>query len=193
MVVSFAATFVLYGVYEKRGKLDAAETGKAPEPLSAEAKKPVAAHADNEIVAMANGELIPASQIQDEAFAQEVLGQTIAIEPTDGVIASPANGAIELIHDTGHAFGVRMADGTELLIHIGIDTVRMKGKGFRTLKKEGDAVKAGEPVVEVDLDAVKAAGYSMQTMLIITETPGNGRIAYADFGPVNRGQTIASV
>ena len=193
MVVSFAATFVLYGVYEKRGKLDAAETGKAPEPTSAEAKTPVAPHADNEIVAMVNGELIPASKIQDEAFAQEVLGQTIAIEPADSVIGSPANGIIELIHDTGHAFSVRMSDGTGLLVHIGIDTIQMKGKGFRTLKKEGEAVKAGEPVVEVDLDAVKAAGYSMQTMLIVIETPGNGRLSYTEFGPVSRGGAIASV
>ena len=95
MVVSFAATFVLYGVYEKRGKLDPVKTGKSPESVSAEAKKPVAARADNEIVAIINGKLIPASKIQDEAFAQEVLEQTVAIEPADGVIASPANGMIE--------------------------------------------------------------------------------------------------
>ena len=126
---------------------------------------------------MVNGELIPPSKIQDEAFAQEVLGQTVAIEPADGVIASPANGTIGVLHETGHAFSVTMADGTELLVHIGIDTIQMKGKGFRVLKKEGDTVKAGEPVVEMDLEAVKKAGYSTQTMLIVTETPGDKRIS----------------
>ena len=190
MVVSFAATFVLYGVYEKQGKLDAAETGNVPEPVT---KTPVAARDDKEIVAMANGELIPASKIKDDVFAQEILGQTVAIEPTEGVIAAPANGVLELIHETGHAFSVRMADGTALLIHVGIDTVQMKGEGFKVLKKEGDTVKAGEPVVEVDLGAVAKAGYSMQTMLIVTEKPNDERVAYVDFGPVRRGDVIGSV
>ena len=86
MVVSFIATFILFGIYEKQGKLDAAETGKTARKTVAEPAEPIAPHTDDEIVAVVNGEFIPASQIQDEAFAQEVLGQTVAIVPTDGEI-----------------------------------------------------------------------------------------------------------
>lgn len=187
IVVSFIATFILFGVYAAQGKLDAAETGKEPV-VPAVAIVP---HKDNEIVAVANGELIPASRIKDEAFAAEAMGQTVAVEPSDGLIVSPANGEVEMVFDTGHAFVVRMKDGTGLLIHIGIDTVSLQGKGFRVLKKQGESVKAGEPVVDVDLAAVTKAGYSMQTMIIVSEPADDKTMAFKNFGMVSRGQTIA--
>lgn len=187
IVVSFIATFILFGVYAAQGKLDAAETGK--EPVVPEVA--IVPHKDNEVVAVANGELIPASRIKDEAFAAEAMGQTVAVEPSDGLIVSPANGEVEMIFDTGHAFVVRMKDGTGLLIHIGIDTVSLQGKGFRVLKKQGESVKAGEPVVDVDLAAVTKAGYSMQTMIIVSEPADDKTMAFKNFGMVSRGQTIA--
>lgn len=163
IVVSFAATFLLFGVYASRGKLDASETGiQESNPSSI---TPIAPHGDQEIVAVANGTLISADMIQDEAFASQAMGQTVAVEPSDGIIASPANGTIEFIFDTGHAFAIRMKDGTGLMVHIGIDTVTLQGKGFHVLKKQGDSVLAGEPVIQVDTNIVREAGLSMQTMI----------------------------
>jgi len=107
------------------------------------------------------------------------------------VIVAPANGDLEMVFETGHAFAVRMKDGTGLLVHIGVDTVNMKGQGFTVLKKQGDAVKAGEPIVKVDLKAVEAAGYSTQTMIVVTEPADESKpVSYIAFGPVRAGQVI---
>ena len=97
-----------------------------------------------------------------------------------------------MIFPTAHAFGLRMKDGTGLLVHIGIDTVKLNGKGFTLLKKQGDTVKAGEPVVRVDLDAVKGAGYSTQTVVIITEPVREDEaMSFVEFGKsVARGDII---
>ena len=124
---------------------------------------------DKAIVAVVDGEIIPTETIADETFAQSMMGKTIAIEPSNGNIVSPCNGKIELIFPTGHAFGVRMKDGTGIIVHIGIDTVKTKGDGFKVLKKQGDDVKAGEPVVKVDLDKLKKLGYILTAMTIISE------------------------
>ncbi|MBQ3446571.1 MAG: PTS glucose transporter subunit IIA, partial [Synergistaceae bacterium] len=102
------------------------------------------------------------------------------------------NGTIEMIFPTAHAFGLRMKDGTGLLVHIGVDTVNLKGQGFTVLKKQGDAVKAGEPVVRVDLEAVRGAGYSPQTIIVITEPVKEDElVSFIGFGqPVTRGDVI---
>ncbi len=188
MVVSFIACWILFTVWKKRGKLDPAETGEA---AAVAAAPEIPAVADDVIVAFADGELIGPDKMKDPMFAEGAMGQTIAIEPASGVILSPANGTLEMVFETGHAFSVRMKDGTGLLIHIGVDTVNMKGEGFTVLKQQGAEVKAGEPIVKVDLKAVEAAGYSTQTMLVITE-PVNEEVpvSYIGFGPVTAGQVI---
>jgi len=187
MAASFIATFILFGIYAAKGKLDASETGQEP----AVPDIAVAMHGDNEIVAVANGELIQASMISDEAFASEAMGQTVAVVPSDGLIVSPVNGEIEMVFDTGHAFAVRMKDGTGILIHIGIDTVNLQGKGFRVLKKQGESVRAGEPVVDVDLEVIQKAGFSTQTMIIVAEPVKDDPIEFKNFGKVICGQIIA--
>lgn len=113
--------------------------------------------------------MISPKEINDPMFAEEMMGQTIGFILSDGEVVAPATGRLEVLFPTGHAFALRMNDGTRLLIHIGIDTVNLKGKGFKVLKKQGDRVKAGEIVVKVDLDTVKQAGYDAITMLIVTE------------------------
>lgn len=119
-------------------------------------------------------------------FKEQSMGQTVAIEPKSGTICAPASGKLEMVYETGHAFGMRMVDGIGLLIHIGVDTVNMNGKGFKILKN------SGEPVVEVDLKAVKDAGYSTQTMLVITEPiDGANPVTFIDFGSdVAKGQKL---
>jgi len=188
MAVAFAASYILFGVWAKKGKLDPAElSGKEAEPAAAAAE----AHADDEIVAVADGEFLPAEKLSDPMFADQSMGQTVGIDPKNGIIVSPANGTLEMVFETGHAFSVRMKDGTGLLIHIGVDTVNLNGKGFKVLKKQGDTVKAGEAVVEADLKVIKEAGLSAQTMIVITEPAIEGQSAkFIDFGPVKAGQKI---
>lgn len=118
--------------------------------------------------------MISPKEINDPMFAEEMMGQTIGFILSDGEVVAPAIGRLEVLFPTGHAFALRMNDGTRLLIHIGIDTVNLKGKGFKVLKKQGDRVKAGEIVVKVDLDTVKQAGYDATTMLIVTEPIHDG-------------------
>ncbi len=181
---SWVACNVLYDIWAKKGKIPDEEL-HGPEVIP---DVP-----DNVIVALANGKFIGPDEMKDAMFSQQTMGQTVAIEPSDGVICAPVNGTIEMIFPTAHAFGMRMPDGTGLLIHIGVDTVNLKGQGFTLLKKEGDDVKAGEPVVRVDLDVLKNAGYSPQTMIVITEPVEEGKlIEFADFGrEVMRGEILS--
>lgn len=183
MVVAFCASYIMFGIWAKKGRL-------APEEVNGVAELPKVS--DDDIVALANGKFIGPDKIKDPMFSGQDMGQTVAIEPYDGTIAAPVNGEIEMFFETGHAFGMRMANGTGLLIHIGVDTVNLKGAGFTPLKKKGDKVKAGEPVVKVDLDLLKKAGYSSQTMLVITEPLDEDKpIKFVEFGlSVTRGQKI---
>lgn len=153
-------------------------------------KQEASKYGDADIVAVANGEMVPPSKISDPMFAEEMMGKTIGFKLADGKIVSPANGKVEVMFPTGHAFAVRMADGTGLLVHIGINTVELNGKGFKALVKEGTAVKAGQTMVEVDLDVVKEAGLDSVTMLIVTE-PIKDVYEYIDYGSVARGQVIS--
>ena len=146
--------------------------------------------ADSDVVAVCTGKKIPTAEISDAVFAQEMMGKTIGIIPSESLVVSPANGTIEVLFPTGHAFGIRSNDGVGYLVHIGIDTVGMNGDGFKTLKKQGDTVKAGEPVVKVDFGKVKAQGLDPVTMLIITELPEGKEVNYTDFTDVKAGDLI---
>ena len=114
------------------------------------------------------GTVVPAAEIADPTFAAEVLGPTVAVEPDEGVVVAPADGLVATVFDTGHAVGIVTDSGCELLIHIGIDTVQMGGDGFTTHVKVGQRVKAGDPLVEVDFDKVRAAGHPATTMTIVS-------------------------
>lgn len=146
-------------------------------------------YSDSDIVALCSGKLIKTEDIPDEVFRSEQLGKTLGFEPDNGKIVSPVNGTVAFIYPTGHAFGISANDGTGYLIHIGIDTVEMKGKGFRINHKQGDKVKAGETVVTADLDEIANHNYKATTMLIITEPVRN--YSFIDEGPVTRGQIIS--
>jgi N-acetylglucosamine PTS system EIICBA or EIICB component len=117
------------------------------------------------------GRVVPLAEVPDEMFSDGTMGPGIAIEPTEGLVTSPAYGTVESVFPTGHAIGLRLDDGTELLIHIGIDTVSMKGDGFETLVAAGDAVKTGDPLVRFDRDRISAAGHSTITPVIVLNNP----------------------
>lgn len=125
---------------------------------------------DASVVAMADGELIDISTVCDDMFSKKLMGETTAFdfENEKVTICSPANGTLSVLFPTGHAFGIQMKNGMELLVHIGINTVEAGGDGFKVLSvKQGDFVKAGQPIVEVDFKKLSKT-YNTNTMLIIT-------------------------
>lgn len=144
----------------------------------------------NPMVAPCNGEMIEANKIADPAFAEEMMGQTIGFVPADGNICAPCDGVVEVLFPTLHAFGLRTESGMGILVHIGIDTVSLNGDGFEAKIKQGDSVKAGDLVVVMDCDKVKAANLDTTTMLIVTEPVGDKKVNYVGFGKVEKGQKI---
>lgn len=137
------------------------------------------------ILAPITGRVVPLAQVPDEAFAGKYMGEGIAIEPTEGVLTAPFDGTVAHLIDTHHAVIVEHASGLQLLLHIGINTVGLKGTGFRAKVAIGDSFTAGQPLIEFDLEAVKAAGYPVVTPVVIAnqetvesfEIPGSGDVA----------------
>ena len=126
-------------------------------------------NAGEEIVAVMNGTIFPLEEVSDPAFAGKILGDGIAFAPTEkqSTIVSPVDGEITCLFPTGHAFGVTMENGVEILVHIGIDTVETDGQGFEILGKEDQKVKAGDPIVKVDFEKLQRE-YDMSVMLLVT-------------------------
>lgn len=152
--------------------------------------EPLPGYPDDAIIAVVDGELLANEEIEDPVFAEGMLGQTRGIRPTGTEVVSPCNGTLEVCFPTGHAFAVRAEDGTGILVHIGIDTVNMQGKGFKTFKKQGDKVKAGEKIVSIDLEKIKAAGYASTTMVIVTEPCEGREYNFREPGTVKKGDSL---
>lgn len=127
---------------------------------------------DEAIVAVSEGNLIPLEEVKDEVFSTKMMGDGVALKLASDFIVAPANGELTTVFPTGHAFGLTRTDGVELLVHIGIDTVNLKGEGFDVLAKQGDKVRAGQPIVKVDRDKLTAQGYDLTTITILTDTGG---------------------
>ncbi len=122
-----------------------------------------------ELKSILDGKVIPITEVQDEVFSQKVMGDGVAIEPENTVVTAPSDCDVSVVMaDTGHACGLTLANGLELLIHVGVDTVDMGGDGFKLLVNEGDHVKTGDPLIEFDPKKIKAAGHPCTTMLIVT-------------------------
>lgn len=156
---------------------------------SAASDVPAVTAEDGDIVAVVDGKMIDITTVNDETFAGKMLGDGVAFEPSSGIIVAPANGEVSVLADTGHAFGISCADGTELLVHVGIDTVKMNGEGFTNLVKVGDTVRAGQPMIQVDFGLVRKQGYDTTTMLIITDD-NDRAISFKPYGPVHRGEIV---
>ncbi len=118
----------------------------------------------------AKGTLVDITKVSDETFAQKILGDGIAILPSDGKICSPCSGTVDNTFETGHAVSIVSDDGTEILIHAGIDTVRLKGEHFNVVKQTGDKVKAGDLLVEMDLSPIKEKGFDTTVVMVILNT-----------------------
>ena len=160
--------------------------GAAPSPAAA----PAPAAKDTVLSACLNGTVVPLADVKDEAFASGALGDGIAIEPTDGELVAPADGEISSTFETHHAVGMTTADGAELLMHIGIDTVKLGGKHFTYLVNEGDKVKKGQPLIRFELEAIKAEGYPVTTPLIVCNTDDYAAVAAKASGTVKQGDAL---
>ena len=156
----------------------------APSPAAASAAK------DTVLSACLNGTVVPLADVKDEAFASGALGDGIAIEPTDGELVAPADGEISSTFETHHAVGMTTADGAELLMHIGIDTVKLGGKHFTYLVNEGDKVKKGQPLIRFELEAIKAEGYPVTTPVIVCNTDDYAAVEAKAGGTVKQGDAL---
>ena len=157
-----------------------------PKPVTEPVQQTVA---DSAVLAVADAELLPLEQVNDEVFAQKLMGDGVAFKLESDFISAPANGELTTVFPTGYAFGLTRPDGVELLVHIGINTVELNGKGFDVLAKAGDKVRAGQPIVKIDRDAISQQGYDATTMLIITDSKDK-TIKLLTSGKVKQGQVL---
>ena len=161
----------------------------APAPAAAPAA-PAAAAKDTVLAACLTGTVVPLAEVKDEAFASGALGDGIAIEPIDGELVAPADGEISSTFETHHAVGMTTVDGAELLMHIGIDTVKLGGKHFTYLVNEGDKVRKGQPLIRFDIEAIKAEGYPVTTPLIVCNTDEYAAVTPKASGTVKQGDAL---
>lgn len=160
VVLSFVLTLVLYK------DENTAEPESAPAPQAAPAA--AAAPATGVVCSPLQGTVLPLDQVKDEVFSQKILGDGMAVVPVKGELYAPADGTIESVFESKHAISMVCANGAELLMHIGMDTVKLEGKGFTPQVKNGDAVKKGQLLMKFDLDGIKAAGYDVTTPIVVT-------------------------
>lgn len=149
----------------------------------------------NEIIIASpmKGEIMPLNEVNDETFASEMMGKGVAIKPVDGKVVSPINGIVQTIFKTKHAIGLKSEDGTEILIHIGMDTVQLEGKHFKAYVKDGDKVKIGDTLIEFDTEAIKKEGYELTTPVIVTNTNDYLEVLARGVKKVNTGDAIISI
>ncbi len=119
------------------------------------------------LYAPVKGECVPVSEVSDPTFGQEILGKGVAIKPAEGKVVSPCDATVDMMFDTGHAVSLVADFGAEILIHVGLDTVELKGKHYTIHAKKGDKVKKGQLLIEFDPEAIKAEGYDVITPVII--------------------------
>ena len=174
---------------EKMPANAAAPAAPAAAPATAPAA-PAAAAKDTVLAACLTGTVVPLAEVKDEAFASGALGDGIAIEPAVGELVAPADGEISSTFNTHHAVGMTTVDGAELLMHIGIDTVKLGGKHFTYLVNEGDKVRKGQPLIRFDIEAIKAEGYPVTTPLIVCNTDEYAAVTPKASGTVKQGDAL---
>ncbi|GFI03464.1 MAG: PTS glucose transporter subunit IIA [Lachnospiraceae bacterium] len=136
------------------------------------------------------GECIPIKEVKDPTFAEEILGKGIAIIPAEGKVYAPADGVVSTVFPTGHAVGVTTPDGVEILIHVGMDTVELKGQFFKTVVEADQKVKRGDLLLEADMEEISNAGYDTVTPMIICNSSDFSEITCKTEGMVEAGEEV---
>ncbi|MGN0373558.1 MAG: beta-glucoside-specific PTS transporter subunit IIABC [Enterocloster sp.] len=188
--IAFVATFAIqwYLGFEDVAAEGAGEEVAAKKETSGE--KATLAEADKSICSPAEGEIIPVSEVNDPAFASEVMGTTVAVRPKTGKLFAPADGMIVTVFDTKHAIGMAADNGAEILLHVGIDTVELQGRHFTAHVSNGDTVKKGDLLLEFDKEAIEKEGYDTVTPVIISNSVVFSSIEKAEPGTVKPGDRI---
>ena len=199
MVIAVGVAFVISFMIYRDAKPEAATAGEgadASEAALADSQaddgeeKTAVTLTEEELKSPVNGKVIPLTEVKDETFASEMLGTTVAVEPEDGKIVAPCDAEVLNVFDTGHAVCLTTQSGGELLIHVGIDTVKLDGKGFTKKVADGAKVHAGDVLLEADLDTIRNAGYPATTMVILTNADQYSEVTKAEPGAAGTDQTI---
>ncbi len=169
IAVTAVLTFILSLKFEKKDPTDREDKQTLKEEV---------------IMAPVDGEVLPLAKADDEVFASKALGEGVVIEPSSGSVVAPFDGKVVTLFPTKHAIGLVSPNGAEVLIHIGVNTVELNGKYFESFVKQGDEVKAGQPMVTFDPQSIKKAGYSAQVMVLVTNTA-----AYQNVSVLHEGNT----
>ena len=169
----------LYGGGSAKGEEKAEEVAPTPKEIQQEI-----------IASPLIGNIVPLDQVPDQVFASGAMGKGIAIDPTDGVVVAPTKATVNLVFPTGHAIGLTTENGAELLIHIGMDTVSLAGKGFKTYVKVGDVVEAGQELIEFDLATIRDAKLPVITPVIVTNTADFDDVLTTKEARVNTGDYL---
>lgn len=193
IVVPFVLTFIV-------GSRKLSKEDRVMEPAPAvsvsEASAPAAVEAPAEAItlkAICDGHTLPLSEVPDDVFSKGIMGEGMAFEPTGDTIYAPADAKVTVVmEDSRHACGLQLADGTELLIHIGVDTVDMKGDGFTLFVHEGDTVKTGDKLITFSPDKIAAAGHPKTTVFAVTEPAGHTNMKFFTGIDVQHGETAAA-
>ena len=189
-VVAFIVGFALQMLFSKKSvdaKYDKKQSEKAEANETLQATPDVATAT---LASLENGQIMPLSEVKDDVFSSGAMGKGIAIEPSDGFLHAPADGKIIMTFKTGHTIGMKTKNGAEILIHIGMDTVNLQGKGFDTLVEKDQKVKAGDPLIKFDIDLIKKAGYPVTTPIVVTNSQDFDDIKQIVKGEVKVGQAV---
>lgn len=147
----------------------------------------------NKIYAVADGRAVAIDEVPDEVFASHMLGDGFAVEPANGEIVSPVDGVVTGITETGHAYTLRSKDGLEILVHIGIDTVSLGGRGFESFVREDSRVSVGDPIAKADLSLIRESGCGTVIPVVITNADELGiRDLSFELGEVKRGKSAVA-
>ena len=207
IAVSFLTTFLLiitfdYRTPEQKAEVlarAAADQKAAVSSVEAEGAAPAVATATataattTVVNAPVAGHVISLDETGDPVFASRALGEGVGIQPADSEVVAPVSGVLQTVAETGHAFGIKTDDGVEVLVHVGIDTVKMNGEGFDVKVKANEHVNAGDTLVVVDFDKVKEAGYSTTTLMTVLNTVAFASVAPKTGVDVKAGESVIDI